>query len=122
MLTGIKHYNHLANQQTAAKQAEYKAWILTHTPAQIHAANLARTKLRTILNKGKSRGAPRYAAKLVDDRQPNRPGPTYSIFVRERWNSGDMKGISTVDASRIIAQEWKALSTSEKKVCALAVS
>jgi hypothetical protein len=115
MLTDSKHYNHLANQQTAAKLAEYNAWIRTHTPAQIYAANLARTQLRKML----IRGTPRYTTKLKDDRQAKRPSGTYTIFVTERWGSGDLKGIATADASKIIAQEWKALSASEKKVCAL---
>jgi hypothetical protein len=121
MLTGSKHYNHLANQQTAARMAEYKAWILTHTPEQIYAANVARNQLRYRLKAGEYRGTPRYTARLRDDRLPKRPSGTYTIFVSERWASGDMKGIAAPDASRIIASEWKALSAGEKKVCALSV-
>jgi hypothetical protein len=121
LLTGPKHYNHLANQATAAKRAEYDAWIHSYTPAQIHAANLARAQLRKKLPATKSGAVRRHTAKLVDDRRIKRPVQPYTLFTTERHSSGDMKGILITDASKIIAAEWKALSASEKKVCTLSI-
>jgi hypothetical protein len=122
LLTDTKHYNHLANQATAAKRAEYDAWIHSYTPAQIHAANLARAQLRKRLPATKAGGARRYTAKLVDDRRIKRPSYPFTAFTKERHSSGDMKGIPVTEASKIIGSEWKALSASEKKVCALVFS
>jgi outer membrane biosynthesis protein TonB len=121
LLTGVKHYNHLANQATAAKQAEYDAWIQSHTPEQIHTANLARAQLRKKLVATKTGSTRRHTAKLIDARRGKRPTGPYLAFLKERYATGDMKGISVIEATRIIAAEWKALGASEKKVCALSV-
>jgi plasmid replication initiation protein len=39
-----------------------------------------------------------------------------AAFTKERWASGDMKGISVVDANKALNNEWKTLSAAEKKV------
>jgi hypothetical protein len=54
--------------------------------------------------------------KIDDPRIPKRPLPAYILFVKERYTSGDFKGISPVEAAKILAQEYKALSESERKV------
>lgn len=54
--------------------------------------------------------------KIDDPRIPKRPLSSYILFVKERYNSGDFKGINSVEAARILAQEFKGLSDSEKKV------
>jgi hypothetical protein len=113
----VKHYNHLAGEKTAARLAEYNAWIRSHTPAQILAANNARAQLRTKLKGKRKAGHPAYTAKLVDDRQIKRPAGPYQIFFTERHNSGDMKGIAVAESAKIIGAEWKSLSAGEKKVC-----
>jgi hypothetical protein len=106
----------LANEHTAAKHAEYTAWINSHTPIQIYKANKARILLRRKLPKKKG-GRPAHTEPLKDDRLPTAPARAYTIFVAERWATGDMKGIAVREAARVIGEEWKALSAGEKKVC-----
>jgi hypothetical protein len=56
-----------------------------------------------------------YTQKIHDDR--DKRGPTgYMKFVSERWASGDMKGLTPPESSKLISREWKALNESEKKV------
>ncbi|KAF1911909.1 hypothetical protein BDU57DRAFT_524011 [Ampelomyces quisqualis] len=110
-----EHYNHVANERTVAKRAEYKAWIESHTPEQIRLANNARTQLRFKLSGLGKTGYSVHTARLVDERQPKRPANAYAIFVSERFATGDFKGIEIGPAGKIIGEEWKALSASEKK-------
>ncbi|KAH7388779.1 hypothetical protein BKA66DRAFT_59620 [Pyrenochaeta sp. MPI-SDFR-AT-0127] len=111
-----EHYNHLANERTVAKRAEYQAWVNSHTPEQIRIANNARAKLRARYEKSEKKGrSPSYTAKIHDDRHVKRPSSPYALFSKERWASGDLKGINATDSLRLIANEWKALSTGEKK-------
>jgi hypothetical protein len=41
----------------------------------------------------------------------------YLQFSLERRASGDFKAIALGDSSKLIGQEWKALSEAEKQVC-----
>jgi hypothetical protein len=118
MLIDTKHYNHLANEQNVVRLAEYKAWVRSHTPEQIEAANRARSQLRTKL-KDKTKGGkvPHHTAKIADDRQVKPAVNSYALFFKERFSTGDMKGINVGEAAKIISAEWKALSAGEKKVC-----
>jgi hypothetical protein len=54
--------------------------------------------------------------KLVDDRQPKRGTNAFAVFAAERHLSGDFKGLAVTEASKLAAEEWKALSEGEKKV------
>jgi hypothetical protein len=54
---------------------------------------------------------------LIDDRKVKAVAGPYPQFFGDRYRSGDFKGISVTDASRLVAAEWKALSAAEKKVC-----
>ncbi|KAF2869830.1 hypothetical protein BDV95DRAFT_608653 [Massariosphaeria phaeospora] len=110
-----EHYNHLANEETARKQAEYTAWLKTYTPDQIRDANTARAVLRRTLKKNAKGRLPPYTLRLHDDRQVKRPTTGYMLFLGERTTSGDFKGIAVPDRTRLVSQEWKALSASEKK-------
>ncbi|KAH7080557.1 hypothetical protein BKA63DRAFT_246760 [Paraphoma chrysanthemicola] len=111
----LEHYNHIAQERTAAKRAEFRAWIQSHTPQQILDANKARSRLRRIVKTGIAKKYPAHTQKLEDDRQPKRLRNAYTLFFAERRSSGDFKGISAIDASKLIAAEWKALSEGEKK-------
>lgn len=53
---------------------------------------------------------------MIDERQPKPPTGSFALFFRDRRLTGDFKGISAGDSSRLIAEEWKALSEGEKKV------
>jgi hypothetical protein len=55
--------------------------------------------------------------KIDDPRIPKRPLSPYIIFVKERYASGDFKGIVAPEAVKILSQEYNALSQTEKKVC-----
>ncbi|KAH9870470.1 hypothetical protein IAQ61_005945 [Plenodomus lingam] len=111
----LEHYNHLAAERTAAKRAEYKAWVESHTPDQIRLANNARRLLRKkLVNKRKS-GHPARTEKLIDERVPKSPASAYIHFVTERFTSGDFKGIPVTEAAKLAANEWKALSAGEKQ-------
>ncbi|KAF1951464.1 hypothetical protein CC80DRAFT_597405 [Byssothecium circinans] len=107
-----EHYNHLANERTAAKRAEYQAWIKTHTPEQIRQANIARNYLR---RKATTPSRRRRYTPLQDDRLLTAPAPPYIRFSQERRKSGDLKSIPIGDASKLIGTEWNALSVSEKQ-------
>lgn len=105
----FQHYNHVANQNKAANEIAYKQWVESHTPEQIRVANNARAQLRT--------KDPLHTWKSIhDDRFPKRPGHPMMFFAKERYASGDLKGIALGDNARLVAREWAALSPSDKKV------
>ncbi|KAI0586700.1 NHP6B Chromatin-associated protein containing the HMG domain [Pyrenophora tritici-repentis] len=110
----LEHYNHLANQKMAEKQAEFKAWLYSHTPDEIRIANNARAQLRKKLAGTQKKGVA-YTKKLVDDRVPKQKPTSYLRFFLERHASGDFKSIKAADAAKLIGTEWKALSAAEKK-------
>jgi hypothetical protein len=113
-----QHYNHLANERSAAKRAEYDAWIHTHTPEQIRIANNARSNLKRRLAAGQPvKVRSQNLRKLEDDRQVKAPANGWIRFSTERRSSGDFKSISVTDSMKLIAEEWKALSAGEKEVC-----
>ncbi|CAE7010958.1 hypothetical protein HRS9139_01843 [Pyrenophora teres f. teres] len=110
----LEHYNHLANQKMAEKQAEFKAWLHSYTPDEIRIANNARAQLRKKLA-GTQKKSVAYTKKLVDDRVPKQTPTSYLCFFLERHASGDFKNIKAADAAKLIGTEWKSLSAAEKK-------
>ncbi|ORY06490.1 hypothetical protein BCR34DRAFT_490048 [Clohesyomyces aquaticus] len=114
-----EHYNHLANERAVAAQAEYKRWVLSHTPDEIRIANNARLLLRRKLKAAPRAGKrlhPPNTTKIQDDRQVKRPLTAYTRFMVERMATGDLKSIGLAQSAKLVANEWKALSASEKKV------
>ncbi|KAF2447857.1 hypothetical protein P171DRAFT_408364 [Karstenula rhodostoma CBS 690.94] len=108
-----EHYNQIAIQTSEARTAEYSRWILSHTPEEIVAANLARAALKRKLGR-KTRHD-----KLVDERHNKAPKTTaYMIFTTQRLTSDEFRGIPAVERIKLVANEWKALSPSEKKASA----
>ncbi|RDW88839.1 hypothetical protein BP6252_00871 [Coleophoma cylindrospora] len=104
----IEHYNHQANENRATNEAALKKWIESYTPDQIREANNAR---RLLKDKVKSVGK-----NLLDDvRAPKRPRSAMMLFTRQRWASGDFKGVKVPDASKLIMEEWRELSSAEKE-------
>ncbi|KAK5120526.1 hypothetical protein LTR85_006181 [Meristemomyces frigidus] len=111
----IEHYNHLCHTSKEAAQAEYKRWVESHTPEQIQAANRARTTLRRkskAVETGK-RKIGQWPA-IHDERAVKRPLSAFAQFTTNRHASGDFKNITLPERSKLIAQEWKALSENEK--------
>jgi len=112
----LEHYNHGAAQARQASQAEYKRWVESHSPEEIHKANAARAVLRREAAKdGKGRRALSKWSAIHDERAVKRPINAFTYFSVNRHSSGDFRNISLVDRSKLISQEWKALSEEEKK-------
>jgi len=112
-----QHYNHLANERTAAQRAEFNAWIRSHTPEQIRIANNARMNLKRRLAAGQPvKILSRNLRKLDDDRQVKRPLTGFLRFSLERVASGDFTSIALGEKAKLIGEEWKALSAAEKEV------
>ena len=109
----MQKYNHIANQHKIENESAYKKWIDSHTPEQIRLANNARHSL----NKKEGRKGNRKLSLLEDPRIPKRAPPVWAFFCKERWSSGDFKGITAPEGSKRIWQEWKELSPSQRKVC-----
>ena len=111
----LEHYNHIANQNREANHSAYVKWVGSHTPAQILAANHARQSLATQARKttNSKRNGFHY---IKDDRLVTRPRNAYSYFLQERHSTGDYKGMTIVEAAKLIAREWKGLSDGQKKV------
>ena len=105
----MQHYNHLANQDKAAREAAYRDWVHSHTPQQIVIANRARSAL-------KRRGVRGYTSQIQDDRKILGVRNAYLRFHLERHASGDFKHIHAKHSAGLIAKEWKALSSAEQQV------
>lgn len=107
----LEKYNHIANQNKIENESAYKKWIDSHTPEQIRLANNARNSL----NKKEGRKGGHKLTLLDDPRLPKNAPPVWAFFSKERWRSGDFKGISAMEGSKRIWQEWKELSPSQRK-------
>lgn len=108
----LQHYNHLGHQATDAAKADYKRFVESHTPEQIQLANRARHQLRRKLN---VKGTSKYS-QIKDERAVKRPASSFIQFSINRQASGDFRNIPVAERAKLIGQEWKALSESEKKV------
>ncbi|KFY13404.1 hypothetical protein V491_06410 [Pseudogymnoascus sp. VKM F-3775] len=106
-----EHYNQIANANKTTNDASYESWLASLSPQQIYDSNHAQQRLKQLglIRPGKH-------LKIDDPRIPKRPSSAYILFVKERYTSGDFKGISSVEAAKILTQEYKALSESEKKL------
>ena len=78
-------------------------------------ANIARAYLRRKYKEDKVGKGQRWK-KLEDDRLPLLPRSAFFRFAHDRRESGDFKNIPLTEGAKLIGQEWKALSASEKKV------
>lgn len=102
--------NQKANENKAINNIAFKKWVETHTPEQIRDANNARSALKRKL--GKNHAYPL----ITDTRLPKRALSPYLFFVKDRFASGDFKGINVIEASKLIATEWKSLPAGQRKV------
>ncbi|KAG0649936.1 Non-histone chromosomal 6 [Hyphodiscus hymeniophilus] len=107
----LEHYNHIANQNKEENQTAYKKFIESHKPEEIRLANNA----RHLLAKRDGKKASSRLPALRDPRIPKLPSKAGIFFGADRWNSGDLKGLKIPEASRLIWNEWKELSPSERK-------
>ncbi|KAH6615077.1 hypothetical protein C7974DRAFT_403213 [Boeremia exigua] len=111
-----ENWNHQAAEANEARAAEYKKWVLSHTPDQIRIANNARARLRRTLSATrKTPGIPAHCQSIVDERAVKRPVSAWTAFNVERSPSSDFKGLLLPQVSKLLSEEWKALSASEKQ-------
>ena len=99
----------------------YNRWVSSHSPDEIREANNARRALSKIAKEPKPAGRKsRLVAHRIypikDDRLVKRPITSYSAYIRDRWASGDFRGVTVSEASKAIGREWKSLSRDEAKV------
>ncbi|RMZ88256.1 hypothetical protein DV736_g4511, partial [Chaetothyriales sp. CBS 134916] len=104
--------NHTANENKGQNEAAYKEWVQSHTPLQIKQANHARDLLR---QDGKKNGKKASYPHIKDERLVKLPHNQFSLFLKDRFESGDLKGLSIAEAGRAVAREWKDLSPAEKR-------
>lgn len=97
-----------AEENRAANEASYEAWLKQYTPLQIKQANTARKHLRRL-------GHTKFFG-IQDERLVKTPISAYLWFVKERHESGDFKHVPVKDAALRLAGEWKDLTDSEKQV------
>ncbi|MCJ1394828.1 hypothetical protein MMC18_007708 [Xylographa bjoerkii] len=103
----LEHYNHIAHQNKVTGREAYETWIQSLTPDDIRKANNARNTLTRLGIKG--------FPHLKDERQVKRPVAAHNLFLKERYNSGDMQGMGLADATRLIMREWRELGDSDKQ-------
>ncbi|KAJ8114021.1 hypothetical protein OPT61_g3998 [Boeremia exigua] len=106
-------WNQLAAERNEARAIEYKNWVESHTPAQIRVANNARSLIRKKMA-GKKR-QPTHTQPIKDERQVKGRRSSWIFFVNERQLSSDFKDMPITERVKRFAQEWKALSASEKQ-------
>lgn len=104
-----QHYNHIANQNKADNAKAYRTWIESFAPEVIRKANKSRHTLTGLGVKG-------FVKRLQDDRQVKRAPAAHQFFMKDRYASGDMRGIRTAEALRQILKEWKDLGEADKQV------
>ncbi|KAH7403384.1 hypothetical protein BKA64DRAFT_668940 [Cadophora sp. MPI-SDFR-AT-0126] len=109
----LESYNQIATQNEADNNATYKKWVESYTPDQIRIANNARRALRLLVTKG-AKNIKHYRP-IKDERQPKRASTPMALFLKDRFDSGDFKGIKLPDAGRLISKEWEALSASGRQ-------
>ncbi|KIX95597.1 uncharacterized protein Z520_08717 [Fonsecaea multimorphosa CBS 102226] len=107
-----EQYNHEANENKAENERAYKKWVQSHSPLEIRLANNAR---RQLTKKAKAAGKKKHYRPIQDDRSVRRPGTAYLFFLKARNDSGDLRGMTVSERGKLVGQEWKNLSSSEKK-------
>lgn len=96
--------------------AEYKRWVESHSPEEIHRANLARRQLRARQRNGDPPVRVTKWPAIKDERAVKRPVTSFAQFAVNRNASGDFKNIDAPERLKLIGQEWKALANDEKTV------
>lgn len=87
----------------------------SHTVDEIEVANAARRSIRRRL-RGTEKSISRKWSNINDERGVKRATTAYIQFSVSRQASGDFSHISLPERSKLIGQEWKALSEDEKQV------
>ncbi|KAK3372506.1 hypothetical protein B0H63DRAFT_299273 [Podospora didyma] len=118
----LKRLQDQAEQNRAANQVAYKAWVASFTPSQVQAANIIRKHIKRETRKRRSalgkklKKYPEYLP-IVDDRLPMKPAGTgYQLFQKESLHSGPLASaadsrVRVTEASKL----WNAMNEEERK-------
>ncbi|KAL9107999.1 MAG: hypothetical protein Q9227_007214 [Pyrenula ochraceoflavens] len=109
-----EHYNQVANDINARRQASYRKWLQSLSPEQIRVANQARGSLRTLARKDGKGVKP---SPLRDERLVKSPSSAFLYFTKDRHASGDFRGVAVSEAAKLVGREWKGLSQNQQKAC-----
>ncbi|KAK0656111.1 hypothetical protein B0T16DRAFT_384874 [Cercophora newfieldiana] len=105
-----------ADQNKAANQSAYRAWVESKKPEDILVANYARTALKRVGERLSN--VQLDSAKLspiVDKRLPKRPANVKALYIRARHESGDLVNVPFEEVSRRLGTEWAGLTDAERK-------
>ncbi|RBR24840.1 uncharacterized protein FIESC28_02408 [Fusarium coffeatum] len=86
-------------------QENYKVWLEAHEPARVHLANKCRRRLAFLTGKPEKM--------ISDERLPSRPQGSYSLYLTEH-HPGSTPTTSASEQFKILAGDWKQLSSAEK--------
>ncbi|KAK3330381.1 hypothetical protein B0H66DRAFT_59636 [Apodospora peruviana] len=100
----------VASQNQLANKAAYQSWILSHTPKQIHDANVARHRLNYLLKpETKFRS-------IKDGRLPKQSRGAYQLFMTSHMKNAAIQNLQEAQSvMRTAALQWKTLSESERQ-------
>ncbi|CAG8978234.1 hypothetical protein HYALB_00010725 [Hymenoscyphus albidus] len=104
----LEAYQQQANENKLENQKIHARWLESLTPEQVRLSNQARRNLQ-------AKKAIKTHLLITDSRAPKRPQTVYGLYTKQRWASGDFKGVSVIEATRRLASEFRALSEAEKK-------
>ncbi|KAJ5946601.1 hypothetical protein N7454_003440 [Penicillium verhagenii] len=103
----FERYQNQAEENRAANEASFTEWVKSYTPLQIKEANLARRTLTKLTGKS--------FRSIEDDRLVKRPRSAFLWYINERKASGDLKYMDPQDLARRAAEEWNAMTESDKE-------
>ncbi|KAL1891877.1 hypothetical protein Sste5346_007422 [Sporothrix stenoceras] len=104
----VQRLRDTAEKNRATNAEAYKAWVESHTASQVADANRARQHLNRLGKTSKHRN-------ITDARQPKRAIASFSLFTKERWESGEFTGRPLAEAARTLSAEWKNISSADRQ-------
>ncbi|KAF7537552.1 hypothetical protein G7054_g3618 [Neopestalotiopsis clavispora] len=98
-----------AEENKLQNEAKYKAWVESYPVEEIQKANRARQLLK------RKYDCPKKVLHLLkDDRRPMGTRGPFAYFTKARWASGDFENRSAPEVLKIVSEEWKNMSESDK--------
>ncbi|KAL8387643.1 hypothetical protein RB595_009770 [Gaeumannomyces hyphopodioides] len=105
--TEIENLKDIARANAAANKVTYKAWVESHTPAEVQAANKARSRLRRVHQVS--------TPKIRDPRLPKRPMTPFLYYIQKGFTPRDPAQESVTDHAKSAASQWNTLPATERK-------
>ncbi|KAL8413968.1 hypothetical protein RB594_005268 [Gaeumannomyces avenae] len=103
----VENLKETARANVELNKAAYKAWVESHTPAEVHAANKARSRLRRVHKVSKSM--------IKDPRLPKRPMTPFFFYIQKGFTPRDPALVKVTDHAKAAASQWNTLGTAERK-------